>query len=232
MSDVPRDAESAGPDPRDSRGLDYPRPARSGERHIVPPRVQTFGMVLFLLTLTMLFGATMLLFIVLRLRAAEQHPLGSLRDAVTNFKLYTSTAIVLAASLTIHAALVNVRRERQGAFLKWLFVSSGLALLFLAVQTPAMIELLRSQPPVPPDALTLAAGGAPVTQLYKLLFVLVLLHALHVVGGVIYFVVVTRRATAGYYDHEYYGGVRNAAMYWHFLDIVWLTMFGMFVLLG
>ena len=71
-----------------------------------------------------------------------------------------------------------------------------------------------------------------MTQLYKLLFILVLLHAAHVAGGVIYFAAVTRRALDGYNDHEYYTGVRNAAMYWHFLDVVWLCMFGTFLYLG
>ena len=228
------DGDSAGgaPEPEGlSRSLDNGRPGYL-QRHHVPPRVQTFGMVLFLLTLTMLFCATMLLFVVLRHRAADQHPLGSLRDAVTNFKLYTSTAIVLAASLTIHMALLRVRRQQHTPFIRWLMATDALALAFLLVQTPAMIELLRAQPPIPPETPTLAAGGSPVTQLYKLLFILVLLHAAHVAGGVIYFAAVTRRALAGYYDHEYYTGVRNAAMYWHFLDVVWLTMFGMFLYLG
>ena len=32
-------------------------------------------------------------------------------------------------------------------------------------------------------------------------------------------------AFANKYDHEHYVGVRSAAWYWHFLDIVWLVMF-------
>lgn len=204
----------------------------SQREHIVPARVQTFGMIVFLLTLTMLFGATMLLFVVLRTKAQDQQPLGLLRDALTNGKLYTSTAIVLMASFTIHMAVVRVRREKHRSFFRWLLLTDVLALAFLAVQTPAMIELLRSQPPVPADAPTLSAGGSPVTQLYKLLFLLVLVHALHVAGGVIYFAAVTRRALRGHYDHEHNTGVRHAAMYWHFLDVVWLCMYGTFLYLG
>ena len=52
MSDVPLQRSLA-----DDRG------------HVVPARVQTFGMILFLITLTMLFGSTMLLYVILRLRA-------------------------------------------------------------------------------------------------------------------------------------------------------------------
>jgi heme/copper-type cytochrome/quinol oxidase subunit 3 len=60
----------------------------------------------------------------------------------------------------------------------------------------------------------------------------VLIHALHVLGGVIYLAIVTQRALAGRYDHEHYTGVKHAAMYWHFLDLVWLMMFGTFLVLG
>ena len=212
--------------------LPLQQPLADDRGHVVPARVQTFGMILFLITLTMLFGSTMLLYVVLRLRAGDAEPMGALRGNLTNPKLFTSTLIVLAASLTIHLAVLRIRRERFESFFRWLIVTDLLALAFLAVQTPAMIQLLSSQPPIPPETPTLAAGGSPVTQLYKLLFVLVLIHALHVLGGVIYLAVVTRRAVAGVYDHEHYTGVRHAAMYWHFLDLVWLTMFGTFLFLG
>jgi heme/copper-type cytochrome/quinol oxidase subunit 3 len=200
--------------------------------HAVPVRVQTFGMVLFLVTLTMLFGSTMLLYVILRLRAGDATPPGALRGGLVNPKLFLSTLIVLAASLTIHMAVLRIRRHQLPSFFRWLIATDLLAVAFLAVQTPAMIQILGSQPEIPPDTPSLAAGGNPVTQLYKLLFVLVAIHALHVLGGVIYLWVVTRRALAGVYDHEYYTGVHHAALYWHFLDVVWLTMFGMFLVLG
>jgi cytochrome c oxidase subunit 3 len=34
------------------------------------------------------------------------------------------------------------------------------------------------------------------------------------------------------YDHENFYGVRYAATYWHFLDIIWLLMFGTFLITG
>ena len=36
----------------------------------------------------------------------------------------------------------------------------------------------------------------------------------------------------GAYDHENYLAVRHAALYWHFLDLVWLVMFLTFWALG
>lgn len=68
------------------------------------------------------------------------------------------------------------------------------------------------------------------TRLEGLLFVLILLHALHFVAGMIGLTVVTVRGLAGRYDHEYHGGVRLCAVYWRFLDVVWIALFGVFLL--
>ena len=37
--------------------------------------------------------------------------------------------------------------------------------------------------------------------------------------------VTTAHALHGRYDHENYTGVKSAAMYWHFLDVVWIIMY-------
>jgi heme/copper-type cytochrome/quinol oxidase subunit 3 len=58
-----------------------------------------------------------------------------------------------------------------------------------------------------------------------LVFVLILLHAVHVLGGLIGLGRVVYGAYRDRYDHESYVGVQNVTWYWHFLDIVWLIMF-------
>jgi cytochrome c oxidase subunit 3 len=45
-------------------------------------------------------------------------------------------------------------------------------------------------------------------------------------------VIVNIRAAMGKYDHESNMGVRHAALYWHFLDAVWLVMLTMFLVTG
>ena len=64
------------------------------------------------------------------------------------------------------------------------------------------------------------------------MFVLVLLHALHVLGGMVVLIRVVVRGRNGVYDHEHYQPIRHTAMYWHFLDFVWLVMFFTFLATG
>ena len=61
-------------------------------------------------------------------------------------------------------------------------------------------------------------------------FMLTGLHAAHVIGGVILLGVVTARAAQGRYGSGRHNGVTYAAMYWHFLDAVWIVLFAVLVL--
>ena len=55
---------------------------------------------------------------------------------------------------------------------------------------------------------------------------------LHVLGGIIGLVTTVRHAMQDKYDHENYAGIKHAAMYWHFLDGVWIVMFFGMLILG
>jgi heme/copper-type cytochrome/quinol oxidase subunit 3 len=94
-------------------------------------------------------------------------------------------------------------------------------LAFLAVQTPALIQLLNRH-----HVLVDSEGG---TALYGLIFMLVLVHAGHVLGGLPPLAVVTANVFRDRYDHEDHRGLSYVAGYWHFLDVVWLVLFGVLV---
>jgi heme/copper-type cytochrome/quinol oxidase subunit 3 len=169
-------------------------------------------MALFLASLSMLFAAAMVGYAIIRLAGRRSPESGTLHLPPI---LWLSTLLVICVSITMSRAVAAVRREQIRAFAAWLTASLLLAIGFLAVQTPAMIGLLAEH------ARYRTAG----LFLYGLIFVLVLLHALHVLGGMIALVRVRWQARRGVYDHEHYQPVRHAAMYWHFLDIIWILMF-------
>jgi heme/copper-type cytochrome/quinol oxidase subunit 3 len=189
---------------------------RNEKNHRVPPAAATVGMWLFLAALTMLFGATMIGYAIIRSRSTSAAAPGSLHLPPL---LWLSTAAMLFASVTIHRALSAVRRERQAQLRQALVLTCALAAIFVVVQTPSMWELLHSQTHLAPSA------NAQGERLYQLIFALILIHALHVLGGIVGLGLTTRHAFQHRYDHEHYNGVKHAAMYWHFLDGVWIVMF-------
>jgi heme/copper-type cytochrome/quinol oxidase subunit 3 len=70
-------------------------------------------------------------------------------------------------------------------------------------------------------------------RVYGLIFFLILLHALHVLGGMVTLTHVTVKAHRGAYERVGVGHdpIRLTALYWHFLDGVWIVMFGVLYLL-
>jgi heme/copper-type cytochrome/quinol oxidase subunit 3 len=185
----------------------------------IPPQTATIGMWLFLAALTMLFSATMIGYWLIRTGSPASPNLHSLHLPRL---LYLSTGLILLGSYTIHQAVASVRRERQAMLRRFLVLTCALAVGFVLVQTPALVELLQQH----------AAFKDQGLRLYGLIFFLILVHALHVLGGIVGLTVTTLHAFQGRYDHERYGGVKHAAMYWHFLDVVWIVMYGSLALAG
>lgn len=183
-------------------------------------QLANIGLYLLLTSLAMLFGSSMLVYLLIRTRvfgdASLIPPLGAIHAPQS---LLLSTAIMLLSSYTIHQALRSVRFERQTALRRFLLFTLILAVAFIIVQAPSLAILLRDH---------YAAMHGHRVFLYGMIFFLILIHAAHVLGGIIALVVTLKHAYAGRYDHEHHQGVRHAALYWHFLDIVWLIMFILF----
>ena len=74
----------------------------------------------------------------------------------------------------------------------------------IAAQVPALVQLL--------DRHRVLEAGA-----YGIAFALVVVHALHVVGGMVPLSVLGWKARANRLDSEYLFSVRACVAYWHFL---------------
>ena len=209
----------------------FPRPDdASRPPHVVPPGTHALGMWLFLAALAMLFIGGMLAYIIVRITgtASRTNPFTGeiipatappLHTIEVPLVLWLSTAAILLSSFSIHRAVENVINERQDRFRQSLIVTLLLAVPFFLAQGAGLATMLG----------TAAQGGS---ALQYAIFFLIIVHGLHVVGGLVPLIVVTRNAHASRYDHEYHGPVRRVAMYWHFLDAVWLLMFACFLVLG
>lgn len=203
----------------------------SQRRHVhTPPGTHALGMWLFLAALAVLFIAGMLAYIIVRVTGTfpGTHPVTGetipatappLQTIAMPMVLWLSTAAILLSSYTIHRALDNITHERQTRFRQALLATILLAVPFFLAQGAGLAMMVRR-----------AAEASDALQ--NAIVFLIIVHALHVVGGLIPLILITHRAHAGRYDHEYHTPVRHLAHYWHFLDVVWLVMFATFLLLG
>jgi heme/copper-type cytochrome/quinol oxidase subunit 3 len=173
------------------------------------------GMVLFLLSLGMVFGATIIAYVVVRLQlvaANDWKPEGS---PSLSWLLLLSTFLLLCSSFSIHTAVRSARRGFPGRLVgRWMSVACVLALAFLASQIVVWIDLAR-------------ANLIFDESLYAWTFYLLTgLHALHVLCGLPPLALTTRNAWRGHYgaDAVSRSGLGHCAAYWHFLDGVWVVL--------
>lgn len=229
MSESERDLTREGTS-ADSDGTGAP-PLIGSKGQAVPSRAASVAMWLFLATLFMLFSAGYIGYLMIRFDltrlGVEEQP-GNLPQRAPLVPVHlshifiASTIVVLAASVTIQLAVSTVRRERIKAAKTLIWITLGLAVLFCCLQYPGLVDLWHQYVP----------RLSPGANMAKLIAILIILHALHVLGGVVYLLVVSNRAARGVYDHEHYVGIRHAALYWHFLDFVWIVMYGTMALAG
>ena len=172
-----------------------------------------FGMWLFLLTLAVLFIATILGYLVVRLNPEPAEPFMPDDAPPLPRLLLLSTAALVASGTTMHATVRALRAGRSTRGARFAGITLALALGFLALQAWAWVALWRAELRIE-------------DSLYAWTFyVLTGLHAAHVVGGLVPLAIVWWRARAGRYTPEHPEGAVYCAMYWHFLDAVWIALY-------
>ena len=55
-------------------------------------------------------------------------------------------------------------------------------------------------------------------------------HGAHVLGGLILLTLILYRAAKGQFSSQHHVGVAAVTLYWHFVDVVWLFLFGILYL--
>ncbi|QDU84068.1 Cytochrome c oxidase subunit 3 [Planctomycetes bacterium Pla163] len=176
----------------------------------VPTGVGTLGMKLFIASLSFIFAASILLYLLLL--APEESPAIEHLPVIAA-GVFVSTALILASSVTLRRGSRAVRADRCDELAVWLKRTLWLGYGFGALQTANWVLVWIAVDPF-------ASGNRHA----GFFIVLTIVHALHVVGGVVRLVQITRRAQQGEFSAAHHEPVTNMAMYWHFLDVVWLLL--------
>ncbi|MCX7016648.1 MAG: heme-copper oxidase subunit III [Candidatus Sumerlaeota bacterium] len=175
------------------------------------------GMKVFLISLSILFTASLAGYLAVRARAAQWPPAGA---PPLPKGLWASTIILLLSSGAMQRALAEARNAGSSHLRAWLATTLALGAAFLVSQVWNWRVLIAQQ-------MTMRSS------LYALTFYcLTALHGLHVIGGLVGLSLVLSRAFRGLYSPAFHLGVRLMAIYWHFLDVVWLVLFAAMFLMA
>ena len=191
-----------------------PPPANRSSR--VEPSV--LGMLLFIISEVMVFGAFFTAYFFIRVVQGEQW------FPVEEFHLPKgvagiNTAILLSSSVTLHFALLSIRKGNHTATKWWMLLTTLLGATFLGIQINEYRVLTHE-------------GMTP--QLFAqgtIFYSLTGLHGAHVFIGLVLLTMVTVRAFRGHYSPEHHQGLEVPGIYWHFVDVMWVIVFSTVYLL-
>jgi cytochrome c oxidase subunit 3 len=131
------------------------------------------------------------------------------------------TICLLSSSVTIHLAAKSLARDRVGAFVGLWLLTIVLGGLFLYGTAQEWHRLIYEH------GLTISTNLFGTTY-----YSLVGLHGFHVTAGLVMLLVAAIFALAGRVGIEQSRRVEVLAMYWHFVDAVWVVVFTVVYVLG
>lgn len=82
------------------------------------------------------------------------------------------------------------------------------------------------------EGLTASFGNPADGPMGAVFYIMTGMHAFHVLTGLIFLYVVWNNARKGVYTAEKHWGVEAAAVYWHFVDLVWIFFYPALYLIG
>ena len=171
----------------------------------------TIGMLIFLASWAMMFAACFYSYAILRVSSGGWPPDGM--PALPIVLPSINTLILISSSLSLHMAIRSVRKGDQRSFVRWLVLTPVLGALFTVLQVVLWQELMA-------EGLNHTSGSYGSAFYFLTGF-----HALHILVGLLLLVRVLPRALKGEYTPERHHPIRLVAMFWHFVDLVWIFMF-------
>jgi len=169
-----------------------------------------FGVYVLIISLSVLFAASIVGFIIIGARFEAWPPEGTPPFPIG---LWFSTVVLLISSATIYLSLRAINRGKIRVFKGLILLTLFLGFAFLGLQVFNWAQLLR-------------LGVTAKSHLFGFMFyVLTVLHAAHVLGGLVPLTIVTKNAVREVYTQNFHPGLTYTSIYWHFLDIVWVIIF-------
>jgi cytochrome c oxidase subunit 3 len=186
----------------------------SSEHQHEHPDLRLFGLATFLVADGMTFAGFFAAY--LTFRAVNPLP----EDSSYELELLLptiNTVLLLVSSFTFHRAGSECRANRLAAARNWLLLTGGLGMAFLGGQ---MVEYFT------------LPFGLTDNLFASTFYALTGFHGLHVtLGAICIAIVALQTRPGGAITAESHFGLEAAELYWHFVDGIWVVLYGIIYLL-
>lgn len=167
------------------------------------------GLWLFLLSDAFVFVALMV---------ARFYLMGDTRPELNQTLGLVVTGMLLVSSFFMNRAEIAIQNDDR----KWFLINTGITLSLGILFLIGVVGVEWQIAPFGP------ADGVAGSVFY----IMTGFHAFHVLTGVIFLAVVFFNGRKGTYTQEKHWPVEAAAIYWHFIDVVWFFFYPALYLIG
>lgn len=190
-----------------------PAIAQSQVHSLNRPNITSVGTVVWLASELMFFAGLFAMFFSIRAAAPElwEHH----RPELNIWFSLPFTLILLSSSITCQIGVFRAERGDAQGVRRWFALTVLMGAVFVAGQLIEYVELVS-------HGIKINADG------YGSMFYLTTgFHLLHVIGGLIAFVIYMIRTTMGRFTPAQATTAIVVSYYWHFVDAVWVILFAM-----
>ncbi|MGC4040074.1 MAG: cytochrome c oxidase subunit 3 [Flavobacterium sp.] len=129
---------------------------------------------------------------------------------------YFSTIAIILCSVTFHLAKKAIQKDDRKLTTMMLLATLALGAGFVFCQFQGFEELIK-------DRYFFTGPESNITTTF--LYVIVTLHLAHLAGGIISLLIIIYNHFKQKYNSTQLLGIELGAMYWHFLDFLWICLF-------
>ncbi len=189
--------------------------ASRAEQYAVALRNNRMGLWLFFLSEVFLFGG---------LLATRFYLWGPTRPEANQLIGLIITVVLLISSFSMNLSETAMEHGDRRTFMNGLLVTGVLGLIFFF---GVLIFEWGLFPSIYEGHLT------PWGDKYgAVVFAMTGMHAIHVLSGVVFIAIVWNLGRKGHFSKEEHWGVEACAIYWHFVDLVWIFFYPAIYLIG
>lgn len=127
-----------------------------------------------------------------------------------------STIVIVMSSITIHFAKLAIKRDDRKNTTIFLIATLLLGLAFVFFQFKGFSQVIE---------MGYYFTGSESTVTTSFLYMLTLLHLVHLFAGVISLLIIIYNHYKQKYNSSQTTGIELGAMFWHFLDFLWVYLF-------
>jgi cytochrome c oxidase subunit 3 len=127
-----------------------------------------------------------------------------------------STILIILSSITIHLAKKAIQKDNQKNTTIFLLATLALGIAFVFFQFQGFSQIVEM-------GYFFTGSESSVTSSF--LYVLTILHLAHLFAGIISLLIVIYNHFKQKYNASQSTGIELAAMFWHFLDFLWVYLF-------